>query len=249
MSGQSDQSSALRHQFDPSIEESARIQFQNSENNQHEANTSKEDVEYKQFNLMDKTVYYIEAIPQKEGSGILFLMLHGKKFQAMTWVKETNSLKYLSEKGHRVVAVDIPGFGKGKEQTIVEDSSKSEFLEQLVQKVAGENEKVVLVTPSMSGQYALPFFSKGGKGIAMWVPVAPVGIPEWKGPSEEAQQMQVFAIYGELDPMTKDLDKFKSFFPGDNWSQLEIQGAEHPAYLKDPDLFNQQLDEATKKIS
>eukprot|EP01024_Parvocaulis_polyphysoides_P047113 TRINITY_DN44687_c0_g1_i1.p1 TRINITY_DN44687_c0_g1~~TRINITY_DN44687_c0_g1_i1.p1 ORF type:complete len:200 (-),score=31.47 TRINITY_DN44687_c0_g1_i1:491-1090(-) len=199
---------------------------------------------------MGKNVKYLEALPESGNSKVLFLMLHGAKFNAMTWQKETNSLEYLSQQGYRVVAVDIPGFGQSMDQGIVSAPSRGEFLKSMIQKVvSSEDEKVVLVTPSMSGDYVLRYLKEDGAGIAGWVPVAPVGVSQWSGPSETARQIKVLAIYGEQDPLKKDIDRLKSFFPADNFQWIIIKDAPHPAYLKDPVLFNQKLNTLAKQIS
>jgi abhydrolase domain-containing protein 14 len=43
--------------------------------------------------------------------GLGVILLHGMKFQAETW-RDLGTLEYLAGRGLRVVAVDLPGFGR-----------------------------------------------------------------------------------------------------------------------------------------
>eukprot|EP01025_Chloroclados_australasicus_P021587 TRINITY_DN22685_c0_g3_i2.p2 TRINITY_DN22685_c0_g3~~TRINITY_DN22685_c0_g3_i2.p2 ORF type:complete len:208 (-),score=20.48 TRINITY_DN22685_c0_g3_i2:507-1058(-) len=142
-----------RHQFDTAaLDQKAQLQAkqQQYQSTQDEKEASR--LQYQSVDVMGKSVKYLEAKPNEKGSGVLFLMLHGAKYNASTWKLETNSLDSLSQKGHRVVAVDVPGFGESKDtQFVVKVPERGQFLESLIQEIADKDEKVILVSPSMSG--------------------------------------------------------------------------------------------------
>lgn len=46
---------------------------------------------------------------------------------------------------------------------------------------------LVLVTPSMSGTYALPWLTEHAAELAGWVAVAPVGLRGWQPPAAQSQ--------------------------------------------------------------
>ena len=67
--------------------------------------------------------------------------------------------------GHKVIAVDLPGYGKSSKY----DGDRGEFLIQLV-KTLSPNVKPVLVSPSMSGSFSLPLLNKDPDLICGYIP-------------------------------------------------------------------------------
>lgn len=99
------------------------------------------------------------------------LFLHGASFSSADW-QTLGTLDLLAAAGWRAIAVDLPGFGKSTKTTM----PPSELLPALY--VAFQLEKPVLVAPSMSGGYALPFLARSPGKLRGFVALAPVGIPE-----------------------------------------------------------------------
>jgi len=96
------------------------------------------------------------------------ILLHGAAFSSATWV-ETRTLDALSSSNIRGVAIDLPGFGKSR--SVQKPSDTIGYLNEFY-----PEEKFVLVSPSMSGTYSVPFLKeKGTERLAGYVPVAPVG--------------------------------------------------------------------------
>ena len=119
------------------------------------------------------------------GSGPTVVLLHGQAFDASTW-QQIGTLKALGQQGRvRAVAVDLPGFGLTGGQPLPASDRPAFLAELLVQ--LRVRRPLVLVTPSMSGSYALPWLTHHAGELAGWVAVAPVGLKQWVPPAGEAQ--------------------------------------------------------------
>lgn len=73
--------------------------------------------------------------------------------------------------GHRAVAIDFPGYGKSIPEAPVSDHL--EFMEKLI-KVLKLGPAPVIVSPSMSGKFSLPYLVSHPDMVKGYVPVAPV---------------------------------------------------------------------------
>lgn len=89
---------------------------------------------------------------------------------------------------YRAVAVDLPGHGATGGAPLP-PPERGPFLAQLLRAV-GAQPPVVLVTPSMSCSYALPFLEGHARELAAWVAVAPVGLPAFKAPADGAARVR-----------------------------------------------------------
>ena len=67
--------------------------------------------------------------------------------------------------GHKVIAVDLPGYGKSSKY----DGDRGEFLIKLI-KTLSPNVKPILVSPSMSGTFSLPLLNKEPDLICGYIP-------------------------------------------------------------------------------
>lgn len=125
-------------------------------------------------------VFYLESSPAPLKSEITLLLLHGMRFSSSTWL-EVETIQTLSAGGYRVLAVDLPGFGKtakGERETAkgereTEREDKGGFLSSLI-KSLGISQPVI-VSPSFSGYYTLPLLMRDWRSFKGFIPVAPVG--------------------------------------------------------------------------
>eukprot|EP00191_Tetraselmis_sp_GSL018_P006442 CAMPEP_0177606444 /NCGR_PEP_ID=MMETSP0419_2-20121207/17312_1 /TAXON_ID=582737 /ORGANISM="Tetraselmis sp., Strain GSL018" /LENGTH=250 /DNA_ID=CAMNT_0019100809 /DNA_START=273 /DNA_END=1025 /DNA_ORIENTATION=+ len=183
--------------------------------------------------------------------GVVLVLLHGARFSVQTW-EDLGTLSLMSSRGVHTVAVDLPGFGNspGKKHALGSAASPAEWLSILLSTVVPEGSKALLVSPSMSGRYAVPYVEQhGGDGkLAAWVPVAPVGVDSsWSPPQQAKDKVEVLAFYGELDPKLPDADTLVSIFP--NSKKVVVRNGKHPCYLDNPQLFHEELIDLVRKHS
>jgi abhydrolase domain-containing protein 14 len=174
------------------------------------------------------------------------LLLHGQAFSAETW-RETGTLDALAAAGHAVVAVDLPGHG-GTGGAPLPPAERGDFLGALVRALGLRDSSVVLVSPSMSGSYAMPYLEAGGAAaLSGWVAVAPVGVAEFTKraaalPADAdapLRRLPVLAAYGERDARRPDADALAGALP--RCRVAVITGAGHACYLDDPAVWHREL--------
>ncbi|MHB1557080.1 MAG: alpha/beta fold hydrolase [Isosphaeraceae bacterium] len=161
------------------------------------------------------------------------ILLHGARFQAETW-KEIGTMKALADAGYRVIAVDLPGYGKSART----QGSPRTWLRGLLD--ALKVEKPVVVSPSMSGRFSLPLVTEESQRVSGFVAVAPVGIPGHRDKLHRIA-VPVLAIWGENDEIVPrdqaDL-LVKSVKRG---RKAIISGAGHAVYMNAPAAFHEEL--------
>jgi len=170
-----------------------------------------------------------------EQSGQVVLLLHGAAFSSDTWVGRVPTVPTLAALGHRVIAIDLPGFPR-KTRGSVRDKGK--YLADVIDTLSPDT-KPVVVTPSASGAFIFPFLNKYHHKISGWVPVAPVSI----NTSQQFYQdlsVPTMIVYGERDTGARRSTKLLSQMPNSTPPQ-ELPNAGHPAYLDQPQLWHKLL--------
>lgn len=174
-----------------------------------------------------------------EGAQVV-LLLHGASFNSATW-QELGTLDLLAGRGLRVVAVDLPGFGKSEPAEL----PAAQFLEAALP-VLGVT-RPVIVAPSMSGSFVFPYLAAHPENVAGFVGVAPAGVPEW-APKLKGCTVPALIVWGTADKVfpveqAQTLqDAFKVATP------LYLEGAKHPAYLDAPDAWHEGLVEFVEGV-
>eukprot|EP00798_Chlamydomonas_sp_ICE-L_P020340 gene20340-27102_t len=203
----------------------------------------KEELELKvgTFKFADIDVnYQMYDHPSPDVPVVLFL--HGMKFSSENWV-QLGTLKMLRENGFKPMAVDLPGYGKTRRLPYSDNNMRAEFVRSAFEAMGVANltgNGGMLVTPSMSGKYAIPYLDRFGRELKGWLAIAPLGVKNWGGPWEDThRRVKLMAMYGEQDPMVEDASILTKLF---STSQKKIvPGAGHACYMDKPDIFHDMI--------
>jgi pimeloyl-ACP methyl ester carboxylesterase len=187
--------------------------------------------------IQTANLHYLEA---GESNHPPLVFLHGASFSAQTW-KDLGTLKRFSHQGYRVIALDLPGYGKSDRISTYQTEVLPKLFEKLNLKGA------ILVSPSMSGTYSLPFLVDHSEQLQGFVAVAPVGIMKM---SQKLAEIEVptLAIWGSDDQIVplEQANLLVKLMP--QAETVVLPKAGHACYMKATHKFHEALLNFTKKI-
>jgi len=164
------------------------------------------------------------------------LLLHGANFSSQTW-RDLGTLERLAEADLRAVAVDLPSFGEST-GTLV---GPAEFLLALLEALGIR--QAVIVSPSMSGCFSLPFLERHAERVAGYVPVAPACLDSLasRDPVEGPLSVPTLVLWGENDRILppERAARLEELLPDSETVILPDAG--HPCYLDRPERFHELL--------
>ncbi|XP_017587815.1 PREDICTED: protein ABHD14A [Corvus brachyrhynchos] len=166
------------------------------------------------------------------------LFLHGQAFTSKTW-EALGTLALLAGEGYRVVAIDLPGYGDSPPvEMVVTAQGRRTFLDHVLQELGMQ--RPVLVSPSMSGRFALPFLLAHGDRLAGFVPIAPVGTKDYTAEQYQGVQTPTLILYGDRDTsLAPQALQNLQHLPKHRVAVLP--GAGHACYLDKPEDFHRAL--------
>ena len=175
-------------------------------------------------------VHALIAGPE-EGNGCL--LLHGASFSSETW-REIGTFEVLAKAGFRVYAVDLPGFGNSESS----DTEPGLWMKNLFEEL--KLEKAVIVSPSMSGRFSLPFMIKQPDEMSGFVAIAPVEITKYETKLGQIT-CPVLAVWGENDRTIPLVHADILVLAVENGRKVIISGGSHAPYMSDPATFHREL--------
>eukprot|EP01104_Vermistella_antarctica_P009838 TRINITY_DN2579_c0_g1_i1.p1 TRINITY_DN2579_c0_g1~~TRINITY_DN2579_c0_g1_i1.p1 ORF type:complete len:206 (-),score=30.89 TRINITY_DN2579_c0_g1_i1:447-1064(-) len=162
---------------------------------------------------------------QDRGHGIHVILLHGAAYSADTW-RELGTLQLLAMNGYIAVAVDLPGKGGSKNNHL----GGAELLTFLQEE--HRMRPAVIISPSMSGGFSLPYLTMEPtepSHVVGFVPVAPVGVARFRSGLRNINCPSLL-VYGENDHMKRqDLAILQGSISGPT-TPLVIPNAGHACY-------------------
>ncbi|XP_046519572.1 protein ABHD14A isoform X1 [Equus asinus] len=180
-------------------------------------------------------IFYREVLPLHRARRVEVVLLHGKAFNSHTW-EQLGTLQLLAQRGYRAVALDLPGFGNSapsKEAST--EAGRAELLEQVLRDLEVQN--AVLVSPSLSGHYALPFLMRGHHQLHGFVPIAPTSTQNYTREQFWAVKTPTLILYGELDRILAR-ESLRQLRHLPNHSVVKLRDAGHACYLHKPQDFH-----------
>ncbi len=176
-------------------------------------------------------LHWLEAGPS---DGPPVVLLHGAKYTAQTW-RELGTLELLAREDYRVLAIDLPG-GRGATPSAEHDADT--FLGELLS--ALELERPVVVSPSMSGRFALPLVASASERLAGFVPVAPAEIDAFETKLSNSR-VPTLILWGSADDVVpvERAEDLRRALP--DARVVVLEGAGHACYLDAPEPFHAEL--------
>uniref|UniRef100_UPI00358F175D putative protein-lysine deacylase ABHD14B n=1 Tax=Myxine glutinosa TaxID=7769 RepID=UPI00358F175D len=187
-----------------------------------------------------KSIFWREVAPVSGNSHFPILLLHGKKFSSETW-QNHSTLQNLANAGYRAVAIDLPGYGHSQNapaEVAIGELASSEFLKVVVEALGLMS--CVIVSPSLSGMYSLPFLLDHHALVRGFVPVAPICTQMFSASDYEKIAIPTLIVYGSLDSALGTLS-FCNLKQLPNNSVVCMEGAGHACYLDKPEEWNSAL--------
>ncbi|XP_007061901.2 protein ABHD14A isoform X3 [Chelonia mydas] len=166
------------------------------------------------------------------------VFLHGQAFTSKTW-EDLGTLTLLSEEGYRSVAIDLPGYGNSPlSDSVSTEQGRVAFLLRVLKELGIQ--RPVLISPSMSGHYSVPFVLVHGAQLKGFVPIAPVGTQEYTAQQYQQVQTPTLIIYGERDSGL-GAQSLQSLQQLPKHKVVVLPDAGHACYLEKPREFHEVL--------
>jgi abhydrolase domain-containing protein 14 len=175
----------------------------------------------------------VHALTTGPEGGHPVVLLHGASFTSQTW-QDIGTLAALEEAGYRATAVDLPGFGHSDSTTVAPTEWLGKLLDELT------IDKPVIVSPSMSGGFALPLVTSQPERVAGLVAVAPVAFDRYRDKLAQIR-CPVLAIWGENDRTIPFEHADALVHAVANGRKVIVPGGSHAPYMSDPAAFHREL--------
>jgi len=188
------------------------------------------------------TVYYRYTEPRGRGGHVQpdVLLLHGAKYASQTW-KGLGTMQIFSYWGYRTIAIDLPGYKLSKKADPPATSKgRLAFMEAVAD--ALRLSKVVIIAPSMGGEYGLPaLLMDNDIDLRGFIAIAPQDTIKYTKGQYQSVDVPVLVMYGERD---KTPAKEESIYWMENipdHTNVMIKRAEHVAFVGNPEDFHKEI--------
>ena len=183
-------------------------------------------------------IFYREIVPLNSPK-LDILFLHGRKpFTSAIWAN-LKTMEILAAHGYHVVAMDLPAYGKSTYKLKnSQDKNRAKVLANFINKA--QLKSPVIVSPSFSGRYSLPYIAglKNSKAVSGLIAIAVEGTD--RIPGKDFRHFPLTLILrGSKDTSlgVTSLNALKLNIP--NTKVKVIEGAGNACYINKPYEFHQ----------
>ncbi|XP_028262519.1 putative protein-lysine deacylase ABHD14B [Parambassis ranga] len=185
-------------------------------------------------------LFYRQSEPTSGDARMSVLLLHGIRFSSENWLN-IGTLETLAKAGCRAVAIDLPELGRSKSAkapAAIGELAPACFLKEVCEQLSLS--PVVVISPSLSGMYSLPFLLEHQHLIRAYVPVAPICTDKFTAEQYRSVKVPSLIVYGEQDTQLGEVS-LRNLNSLPNHTVVVMRGAGHPCYLDDPDTWHTAL--------
>uniref|UniRef100_A0A3Q3WPN6 Putative protein-lysine deacylase ABHD14B n=1 Tax=Mola mola TaxID=94237 RepID=A0A3Q3WPN6_MOLML len=192
-------------------------------------------------------LFYRQSEPASGEVKMSVLLLHGIRFSSENWLK-IGTLDTLAKAGCRAVAIDLPGLGQSRSAVApaaVGELAPAGFLKEVCERL--RLTPAVVISPSLSGMYSLPFLHQHQELVRAYIPVAPICTDKFTAEQYQSVKVPSLIVYGDQDAQLGELS-LKNLSSLANHRVVVMKGAGHPCYLDDPDTWHNALTDFLKTL-
>lgn len=185
-------------------------------------------------------LFYRQSEPASGEVKMSVLLLHGLRFSSENWLN-IGTLEVLAKLACRAVAIDLPGLGQSKAAeapAAVGELAPAAFLREVCERLSLA--PAVVISPSLSGMYSLPFLHQHQDLVRAYVPVAPICTDKFTAEQYQSVKVPTLIVYGDQDVALGNLS-LTNLSNLANHKVVVMKGAGHPCYLDDPDTWHKAL--------
>ncbi|XP_057701719.1 protein ABHD14B isoform X2 [Corythoichthys intestinalis] len=185
-------------------------------------------------------LFYRQIRPSSGDTKMSILLLHGRSFSSENWLN-VGTLHTLANAGYRAVAIDLPGLGRSSSAeapVAVGELAPAAFLTDVCKRL--ELSPVVVISPSLSGMYSLPFLLQQQHLLRAYIPIAPICTEKISAQQYHSIKVPSLIVYGDRDTSLGQVS-LNNLSQLANHSVAVIKGAGHACYLDDPDTWHRLL--------
>ncbi|XP_029989702.1 putative protein-lysine deacylase ABHD14B [Sphaeramia orbicularis] len=193
-----------------------------------------------QVEVCKAPLFFRQSEPATGEARMSVLLLHGIRFSSENWLN-IGTLETLAKAGCRAVAIDLPGLGRSKSAkapAAVGELAPASFLKEVCEQLSLS--PVVVVSPSLSGMYSLPFLLQHQALIRAYIPVAPICTEKFSAEQYQSVKVPALIVYGDQDAQLGEAS-LHNLSNLANHRVVVMKGAGHPCYLDDPDTWHKAL--------
>lgn len=193
-----------------------------------------------QVEVCKAPLFFRQSEPAAGEARMSVLLLHGIRFSSENWLN-IGTLETLAKAGCRAVAIDLPGLGRSasaEAPAAVGELAPASFLKEVCEQLSLS--PVVVVSPSLSGMYSLPFLLQHQALIRAYIPVAPICTEKFSAEQYQSVKVPALIVYGDQDAQLGEAS-LHNLSNLSNHRVVVMKGAGHPCYLDDPDTWHKAL--------